>query len=253
MNAAPPDSNAKRRACPAGHYPSWLAVVPDSLAERSDGSIVDSLVAQLELAIIVGDLPAGAKLTEQALAAKLGVSRSPIREALRRLEGRRFVVRTHNVGVRVAGITVEDLGELLDIREALECMAARLAAIHMPDAEISELEHVVLQQQESDTRGGYSPEYQSPPLDFHLCVVRGSHSRNLHDFLYGDGFHILRVVRYRSSLLPDRRREALREHRAIAAAISARQPETAEAAMRAHLRISHANILKNADRLKLIS
>ncbi|WP_157961498.1 GntR family transcriptional regulator [Acuticoccus kandeliae] len=228
------------------------APAPTQLRTEGTASLVDSIVSHLENAIILGQLPAGAKLTEQALASELGVSRSPLREALRRLEGRRLVVRTHNIGVRVAEMTVKDLVELLDIREALEGMAARLAAQNMLEAEIEELAHLVDRQEMKERAGEYSPDYQGKPLDFHLRVVRGSHSENLYQMLYGDPFYVLRVFRYRSSALPGRTMTAMAEHRAVVAAIAARQPDTAEAAMRAHLRNSHTNMLQNAKRLSLV-
>jgi len=70
----------------------------------------------------------GTRISEQALAASLGVSRSPLREALSRLEGRRLIERIPNVGARVVELHPENLEEVLAIREALETLACRLAA-----------------------------------------------------------------------------------------------------------------------------
>ncbi|WP_426959442.1 GntR family transcriptional regulator [Muricoccus radiodurans] len=211
-------------------------------------SLVDGVVARLEEEIITGRLAMGARLGEQALADRLGVSRGPLREALRRLEGRRLIVRKHNVGAQVAEITTEALMEMLVLREALEGMAARLAARAMADQEINELEQLVAVQVEKERRSEYSPEYQSPNLDFHLHIVRGSRNRQLHEMLYGDPLSFLRVFRYRGSALVLRTPQALAEHRAIVAAIAARDPDTAETAMRSHLRNAHANILANVPR-----
>ena len=208
-------------------------------------SLVESVVRRREDDIITGRLAAGARLGEQALAARLGVSRGPLREALRRLEGRRLIVRRHNLGAHVAEITPEDLVDLLVVREALEGMACRLAAQAMTDAEIADLERLVTVQTEKERNAEYSPEYQAPNLDLHLRIVLGCRNRQIHHMLYGDPFYVLRVLRYRSSAIAVRTPQAVAEHRAIFAAIAARDPDTAEAAMRAHLRNAHANMIAN--------
>jgi DNA-binding GntR family transcriptional regulator len=91
-------------------------------------SLVDVLVERIEAAIVGGDLQPGSRLSEQGLAVSLGVSRGPLREAIRRLEGRKLLERTPNIGVRVARLSLKDLHEVLQIREALEGMACGLAA-----------------------------------------------------------------------------------------------------------------------------
>ena len=71
-------------------------------------SLVDVLVERIEAAIVGGDLQPGSKLSEQGLAASLGVSRGPLREAIRRLEGRKLLERTPNIGVRVARLSLKE-------------------------------------------------------------------------------------------------------------------------------------------------
>ena len=97
-------------------------------------SLVDTLVERIEAAIMNGDLQPGSKISEQALATSLGVSRGPLREAIRRLEGRKLLERTPNIGARVASLSPGDLYEILQVREALEGMACGLAATNMTDA-----------------------------------------------------------------------------------------------------------------------
>src|ERR1700742_1521554 len=102
-------------------------------------SLVDVVAERIEAAIIGGQLEPGSRLSEQALAASLGVSRGPLREAIRRLEGRKLLERTTNIGVRVAALSLKDLNELLQVREALEGLACALAAANMTDKEIAAL------------------------------------------------------------------------------------------------------------------
>ena len=200
-------------------------------------SLVDVVAERLEAAIISGELEPGAKLSEQGLAASLGVSRGPLREAIRRLEGRKLLERTPNIGVRVAQLSLKDLNEVLQVREALEGMACGLAALNMTDEEIAGLAKLIeshgRQPAVQEGKGYYQ---ESKDFDFHFRIVTGSRNERLAQMLLGDLYYLLRVYRYKSSTKPGRATEALDEHRAIVAAIARRDPAGAEAAMRTHLR-----------------
>lgn len=200
-------------------------------------SLVDAVTERIEAAIISGALEPGSRLSEQALAASLGVSRGPLREAIRRLEGRKLLQRTPNIGVRVAALSLKDLNEVLQVREALEGMAAALAATHMTDAEIAALKGLLDKhgQQKSVQEGkGYYQE--SKDFDFHFRIVTGSRNERLIEMLMGDLYHLLRIYRYKSSTKPGRAQQALHEHEDIVAAIASRDPAAAEQKMRQHLR-----------------
>lgn len=200
-------------------------------------SLVDVVAERIEAAIISGALEPGSRLSEQALAASLGVSRGPLREAIRRLEGRKLLQRTPNIGVRVAALSLKDLNEILQVREALEGMAAGLAAKNMTDAEIAALKGLLEKhgQQKSVQEGkGYYQE--SKDFDFHFRIVTGSRNERLAEMLMGDLYHLLRIYRYKSSTKPGRAQQALQEHEAIVAAITRRDSAAAEEKMREHLR-----------------
>lgn len=200
-------------------------------------SLVDIVAERIEAAIISGQLEPGAKLSEQGLAASLGVSRGPLREAIRRLEGRKLLERTPNIGVRVAQLSLRDLNEILQVREALEGMACGLAARNMTDDEIAGLARLLEghgKQKALQEGTGYYQE--SKDFDFHFRIVTGSRNARLIQMLTGDLYYLLRVYRYKSSTKPGRAAEALREHQAILSAIAARDVAAAEDAMRTHLR-----------------
>lgn len=202
-------------------------------------SLVDVVAERIEAAILSGTLAPGSRISEQALAASLGVSRGPLREAIRRLEGRKLLERTPNIGVRVAQLSLKDLNEILQVRVALECLACNLAAQHMPDAEIAALKQLLDEHEQQDSvrdREGYYEEAKN--LDFHYRIVNGSGNARLAEMLAGDLHYMLRIYRYKSGAKPGRAQEVLQEHRAIVAAIERRDPEGAEQAMREHL--SHA-------------
>src|SRR5947207_4933568 len=111
-------------------------------------SLVDVLAERIEAAIVSGDLQPGSKIREQTLAASLGVSRGPLREAIRRLEGRKLLQRTPNIGVSVAAMSPSDLYEVLQLREVLEGLACALAAKNMTDQELEALSELLEQHQQ---------------------------------------------------------------------------------------------------------
>jgi len=215
-------------------------VLDDKVQARS---LVDVVAERIEAAIISGQLEPGSKISEQGLAASLGVSRGPLREAIRRLEGRKLLERTPNIGVRVASLSLKDLNEILQVREALECLACRLAAVNMPDAEIAALKKVLdAHAKQKSVREGTGYYEEAENLDFHYRIVNGSGNERLADMLAGDLHYMLRVYRYKSGARPGRAAEVLREHRAIVAAIEARDPQAAENAMREHLRHARRHV-----------
>src|SRR5581483_5564755 len=199
-------------------------------------SLVDVVAKRIEGAIISGDLQPGSKLSEQALAASLGVSRGPLREAIRRLEGRKLLERTPNIGVRVAELSLKDLNEVLQVREALEGMACALAAKNMTDAELKALSELLDQhQQQKSVQEGTGYYQESKDFDFHFRIVKGSRNVRLVQMLCGDLYYLLRVYRYKSSTKPGRAKQALREHRDIVGALIKRDPVDAERKMRLHI------------------
>src|ERR1700716_4020020 len=111
-------------------------------------TLVDDLVARLEGAIFRGEFPPGTRLREARIASQLGVGRGPLREAVRRLEGRKLVVRDPNRGTFIATFTSAELVELLEVREALEVEACRLAAKRVTKEGLEKLRLTLRRQRE---------------------------------------------------------------------------------------------------------
>jgi DNA-binding GntR family transcriptional regulator len=200
-------------------------------------SLVDVVAERIEAAIISGALEPGSRLSEQGLAASLGVSRGPLREAIRRLEGRKLLERTPNIGVRVAALSLKDLNEILQIREALEGMACAQAARNMTDAEIAALQKLLGEhERQKSVQEGKGYYQESKDFDFHFRIVTGSRNERLAQMLLGDLYYLLRIYRYKSSTKPGRAVKALQEHKEIVDAITRRDPALAEQKMREHLR-----------------
>lgn len=211
-------------------------------------SLVDGVTERLEGAIVSGELAPGTKISEQALARSLGVSRGPLREAVRRLEGRKLVHRTPNKGVRIADLSKTDLMDLLAVREALEGMACRAAAEHMSDVEIKALEKLLTEHSKHKTfRMGAGYYQEAEDFDFHFRIVKASRNARLVSMLCEDLYHLLRVYRYKSSTRVGRAEQALEEHRQIVAALAERNPDLAEARMRQHIRNARAHVENEID------
>ena len=205
-----------------------------SISERQ--TLSEQVFDTLKEAIVSGELPQGSKITEDQLAKQYGISRGPLREAIRRLESLRLLVRIPHAGTRVVTLTPEMMQEIYEIREALEGMSARLAASKMSDKEISELQSL-LNNHEKSIRESQGKEYfqQEGDLDFHYCIARASNNQWLIQLLSSELYQLLRMCRQRSSQTPERPLRALKEHRQIVDAIANRDPELAEILMRRHI------------------
>jgi DNA-binding GntR family transcriptional regulator len=214
-------------------------------------SLVEGLVERLEHAILVGELPGGTLLREQTLARSLGVSRGPLREAIRQLEGRMLLQRKPNVGASVVELSLRDLKDVWIMREALEGVACGLAAQNITDEELAQLKRILKMQEDLADSATFPQTYEeSPEYDFHYRIMQASRSPRLIQVICGDLHYLLKVYRYRlSAANPRRAPQALREHRAILKALAARDPEQAEAAMRKHLRNSLKNIIDSNESL----
>ena len=205
-----------------------------SLTERQ--TLSEQVYNELKEAIIAGEIVQGAKITEDSLAKKYGISRGPLREAIRRLESIRLLVRIPHAGMRVVTLTPEMIEEIYTVREALEGMSARLAAIRMSDAEIQDLENLLEKHENTiDKADGKYYFQREGDLDFHFRVAKASNNKWLMELLSSELYQLLRMCRHRSSQAPERPLRALKEHKLIVEAIAMRDPELAEILMRRHI------------------
>src|SRR3981189_3005124 len=148
-------------------------------------TLVDELVAKLEGAIFRGEFPPGTRIREARVANSLGVGRGPLREAARRLGGRKLVVRHPNRGTSITTLTKTELAELFEVREALEVAACRLAARNITDEAIDKL-RLTLQLQKNVTSDKLAEMYSEwHNFDFHYQIALSSGNRRLIDLLSG--------------------------------------------------------------------
>jgi DNA-binding GntR family transcriptional regulator len=206
-------------------------------------TISDRVFARFRKAIVEGEIPPGSKISEPELAREYGVSRGPLREAIGRLEACNLVVRKPNVGARVVSLSVRDLLELYDVREAMESTAARLAAERMSDAEVADLRALLEQQrQQTEVQEGMAYFQREGDLDFHYRIVQGSKNARLIGLLCNDLYHLVRMYRYQFGMASPRARPAFVEHEHIVNAIAGRDPQLAELLMRRHIRAARENV-----------
>ncbi|MCU7907118.1 MAG: GntR family transcriptional regulator [Candidatus Thiodiazotropha sp. (ex Epidulcina cf. delphinae)] len=206
-------------------------------------TLTDRLFDTLQRAIVEGEIPSGSKISEPELARRHGVSRGSLREAIGRLEARKLVKRKPNLGARVVTLSYEQLIEIFQIREALEGMAARLAAQNMSDQEIEALQALLEAHGEQiEEQHGLAYFQKQGDLDFHYRIVQGSKNRQLIGLLCDDLYHLLRMYRYQFGMRSKRSRQAYDEHHYLLNAIVARDGEMAELLMRQHIRSSRRNV-----------
>ena len=187
----------------------------------------------LREAIIQGILKPGERMMELQLAEELGVSRTPVREAIRKLELEGFVVMVPRKGAYVAGITYKDITDVFEVRAALEALAAGLAAQRITEEELEKLERSVVQIGEVVENENINAlvEYDS---EFHEIIYQASRNKRLKLIVV----HLHEQIhRFRQITLsqPGRNRLALEEHKKLVDAISDRNVELAMTLAREHI------------------
>ncbi|MXP62651.1 FCD domain-containing protein [Roseomonas sp. M0104] len=201
------------------------------LRTRSLTSVVRQ---EIERLILTGAIEAGSRLNEQALAARLGVSRGPVREAIRGLERQGLVVTVVNQGSYVRKVSVEEALELYDLRALLTARACEVIAAGPPPGAEARLAALV-EEMERAAEADDAPRYYALNLQFHDALMElGSGPRAQR--IYADLGNELHLFRRRALVQPEKMRESNAEHAALLAAFRARDPAAARAAGEAHIR-----------------
>ena len=209
--------------------------------EHKNISLADQVFERLEADVLSGKYERGQVLTEMALCADMGVSRTPIREAAHRLAQEHLVELTSK-GITILGVTDKDLSDIYDIRMRLEGMAAALAAKNASDEQINEMKEALDLQEFYE--GKKDPEH-----------IRYMDSR-FHDMLYAAADSIVlydtlvplhrKTQKFRKASVENKSRAeaSLAEHRAILNAIAAHDEDAAEKAMKQHVTNAKNHITK---------
>ena len=192
-------------------------------------------------AIINGHLKPGERLMEIQLAEELGVSRTPVREAIRKLELEGFVVMIPRKGAYVTDITIKDIVDVFELRWALEALAAELAAERATEEEIEQMERHLLELakvvEEQDVK-----KIVEIDTKFHETIYTASRNKRLGQILSLLGELI---QRYRTLTLSksERIKVTMEEHRAIVEALAARDPQRAGRLAQEHIESAENSLM----------
>lgn len=194
-------------------------------------------------AIIDGTFSPGERLMEIQLADEMGVSRTPVREAIRKLELEGFVVMIPRRGTYVADISIRDITEIYEIRTCLDVLSAGLAAERITDEELEALNRLLVE------IGQYIAENNMEKIveadtAFHDILYQASRNERLRSII-NNLREQLTGIRGRSMSYPGRLVETMGEHRALVDSIAARDVERAQNAARVHIENAEHTLMKS--------
>lgn len=207
-------------------------------------SLADQIFERLENDILTGVYPRGSILTELSLSEDLGVSRTPIREAVRRLEQEHLVESTSK-GMQVLSITKEDAMIIYEIRLQVECLAAKACAEHITDAQLNEMKEL-LDLQEFYVSRGDSEKVKNADSQFHQMIYQYSGSPVYYDVLAP--LHNKTQKFRKATMVPSGKAEvSFHEHKKIYEALASRDPEAAYEAMNQHVEQARSRLAELQD------
>lgn len=202
----------------------------------------DVVFNTLREAILRGDLVPGERLMELQLAAKLGVSRTPIREAIRMLEQEGLAITIPRKGAIVAGMTEKDMQDVLEIREALEELSVQVACDKITDEEVAKLREN-MENFETSLKSGDIKRMAEADVEFHDVIYQATDNPKLINMLNN-----LReqMYRYRVEYLknPSNHEQLLREHEAIYRGIMEKDKDAVTEMIRKHIS-NQVDVVKN--------
>lgn len=222
-----------------------MSAVPKVGGPIARTSLAESVYQQVLEAILSGQVPSGTDLSEVALAAELGVSRTPVHEALRRLAADGLVDLLANRQARVARFTPRDIREIYEMRGVLECAAVERAARNLEETDLASFRA----EAEALARAPDSRSWSARALDFDVRFHSLLAAATGNERLRGEITKYRYLVRAfcRLSGNPDNLRLAMSEHRRILDALEARDATAARRAMAAHIDARLKAVLQELD------
>ena len=202
-----------------------LALAPRLLHEDATERLRDMIVH--------GDLAPGAKLVERVLCARLGVSRTPLREAIKRLASEGLVELQPNRGAIVTPLTLEQVRETFAVMGALEALAGQLACRNITDAQLAEIRALHFEMLACHARGDLAGYFRCNQA-IHVAIVAAGGNRTLAATYRHLNAHVLRA-RYMANLSRERWDRAVAEHEAMLNALAARDGERLQRLLSEHL------------------
>ena len=202
----------------------------------------DVVCKTLRRAILAGKMPPGTRLLEVHLADEMGVSRTPIREAIRVLEQEGLVIMRPRRGAEVAKITVPQMRDVLELRTVLDVLAVELACERATDEDIKEIEKAAKEFEQAVYDGDLHVMIERDTV-FHRMLVAGSHNKKL-IVVNHDMEDQVNRYRYETEKEASARGTLLKDHEAIIKAIKERNKNAASEAARVHVSRQMEEFLK---------
>src|SRR5712691_1490596 len=239
MSSIPPRSRTAEAA-------ARIVVAPledtSTFADRAYAALRDVIVS-----LNVYDHPGDVRLDERQLAQNLGISRTPVREAMAQLEREGFVRSVPRRGIYVVRKTRREVIELITAWAALEGMAARLATQNASEDEIAALRRMFTTFEGGEVQAKLD-EYSEVNIEFHQAIIRMSHNRVLIDMAENLFTH-MRMIRRKTIGEMDRADRSIRDHMHIIEALEARNTNRAEELVRSHALGLAEHVARHADYL----
>jgi DNA-binding GntR family transcriptional regulator len=214
----------------------------------TSASFAKEAYAALKRAITAMDIydhPEEVRLDERRLSEELGVSRTPIREAMTLLEQEGFVRTRPRRGIFIVRKTKREIVEIITVMAALESMAARLAAVRASDAEIAELHHL-MDRFRNGNDGERLAEYSDANIAFHQAIIRMSGCALLAEMTENLFIH-MRAIRKITIHQENRAARSIVDHMRIIEALERHNPELAERLAREHTLRLAAHVEQHGD------
>lgn len=222
-----------------------MARIEHDEIENYSNSLRGKVFHQLQDDILNGKYQPGESLTETRLSDELGVSRTPIREAIRQLELEGLIQVIPNKGAVVTGISAKDIEDIYTIRMMVEGLAARWAAEKITPEELEELKEAI-ELEEFYTQKNDTSHLLKFDSRFHEIIFKASKSKPLMHTL-STFHHYVQRARSASLSSPGRAQKVLEEHKAILHAIMDKNPAEAEKLTIEHIRNASVNLIKQAE------
>lgn len=219
----------------------------EQLPERTN--LRDQIYDILKKRIALRQIESGKKINEEDLAKSLGVSRTPIRETLLRLEHEGIVRIIPRRGAFVVSQTKEKVIGLFEVREVLEGLVARLATKNMNHELLDHLKLCLEKISSGDDDNNRLFKYTPADVEFHATLLEAADNELLKSMMESVNVH-LQMVRLRTVALPGRPEQTVKEHYEIVAAIEKKNSSLAEKLMRKHVASVGSDALKNMPLMK---
>ena len=210
--------------------------------KKENFSLSSGVYNEIRDGILSGKYHEKEELKEQAIGNELGVSRTPVREALRQLELEGLVTIIPNKGAFVTGVTLEDIHDIYEIRSYLEGLCAKWAAQKITEELLNKMEENIYLAEYHESKGNFD---QLVLLDnsFHEILYEACGSKELRKVLQEYHEYLLRVRKV-SLKKAERAKNSTQEHKQIFQAIKAHNPSEAQKFAKAHIRSTMSNMDK---------